>query len=547
MGFSSKILNNSVSSLVAQQAIIATTSNNIANANTPGYARRTVELSNRGSSSRGGEISVGNGVEIGNVTRSVDAFVEKLLNEASAEKAGADTEKDFYSRMERLFSLDESRPTVGSALTEFYNSLNQLSSNPASLELRANVMERGKDLVNTISSTFKALANLQNEADQRLNGEVLNVNTFASQIADLNGKIRTRESTGEVAADERDQRQQLLEKLGEKISFSAIEDSEGQVNLYLGKGFALVSGTTARELTVTTSPSFSGGSLPPSLSGGPLSHIVFDYNSGSGTAHIDLTQSIQSGEGILGGLLAVRGYNDPSNTSAFQANGAIVEMASRIESVTRALITTMNNTYQGAVDENTTTATVFDSSSGDLTGARPAPNGLFDFTYSGTKDSNSDGRITTTDLTASGIDSFSSVLSFAITDPRRIAAALDTNATSGATAFAPGDGRNITRLVAALDASTTSFSVGSYAFVGNFNQQYNESVTHMGSMVERAASTATVAGNNLLTAQSRRDSVSSVNLDEEFANLIKFQRAFQASARMIKVADELLSQIVDLI
>ena len=544
MGFGSKILNNSVGSLLAQQAVIATTSNNIANANTPGYARRTLELETRTGSVSGGQISIGNGVEIGRIVRSVDVFVDKLLREAGGEKAGFDVENDILNRVQNLFSLNESAPTIGSTLTEFYNAVNDLAANPASLELRSNMIERGKDLVNTIKTTYTTIGSLQTQADSQIKTEIDSVNTLATQIADLNGQVRTRESTGNVAADERDQRDVLLQKLAEKVQYTLLEDPDGTTNIFIGKGFALVSGSTARQLDYTQTPSFAAGSTPPSLSGGALGYIVYDYDSSAGSSHIDLTQSMQAGSGTIGSLLRLRGYNDPSNTSAFQSDGSLVDVASRIEAIARTLLTSVNRTYLGASDEDPGTAG-FQASSGDLYGASPSPFGLFSF--AGASDPNSDGLPTGADLTTIGYDNYASLLTFNVTDPKSIAAAYDSDPTAGATTFPPGDGQNLLALSTILQSTNLSFAQGSFSFTGSFDQAYNEAVSHVGVLKSTAASNQKVADANYVAAQSKHDSVSGVSLDEEFSGLIKFQKAFQASARMIKVADDLLDQIVRLI
>ena len=546
VGYSSKILNNSVGSLIAQQAAIAVTSNNIANVHTPGYARRTIEFETRSGGKESGTLSVGNGVQANQVTRVVDSFVDRMLREATGENSGYAVENEFYNRLQAMFALDESAPTIGSTLTEFYNAANGLAGDPSSLELRANLIERGKDLVEAIKSAYATVADLQTEADNRIVTEIDEVNVIAGQIAKLNSEISAREATGNVAADERDQREELLKDLAGKIQYTLLEDSDGQVNIFIGKGFALVSGSTARSLETTATPSFAAGAIPPSLDGQALHYIVFDYDSGAGTSHIDLTQALQSGSGSIGALLKLRGYNDPANTSAFSARGTLVDVASRIEAITRTLLTSVNTTYLGATDEDSGAAG-FQPSSGDLDGNVPSVFGLFDFTYAGVKDSDGDGLPSSADLLATGIDCFTGILSFKPTDPRTIAAAVDADTTEGATVFPAGDGRNILALAATLRSTSLSFSQGSFSMTGSFDQAYNQTLTYVSALKSRAESNERVSEANLLSAQQRRDAVSGVSLDEEFTALIRFQKSFQASARMIKVADDLLSQIVQLI
>jgi flagellar hook-associated protein 1 FlgK len=543
--FTSKLLNSATSSLAAQQAVTATNANNVANASTPGYTRRVVQLQARSGSAEG-HLEFGNGVEVGTVVRQADEFRQRVLEQAISDRAGFEVEQSLLSRIEPLFSVRGDRDTIGSTLTGFFSSLNDLTANPSSVELRSNVIERATDVVNSIRSTYGAIAQAQTEADRRIYAEVDAVNVLTSQIATLNGKIAGHESGNgnAVAADERDRRDKLLNALAEKLSFSKVEQGDGSVLLTLPNGFALVAGTTARPLEVTTSPSFGTGSLPPSLAGGVLGYVVYDYDRGPGSAQIDLTQMLGEGQGTIGGLLRVRGYNDPANASAFQATGLLVELASRVEAIARALLTSVNRTYLGG-DEDSTTAGL-QPSSGDLNGNPPAVYGLFDFQHGGVKDVNGDGLPNDILNPALGIDNFSSILQLTTSDPRKIAAALDLDPVSGARTFSSGDGSNAAAL-AALQGQQLTFSAGLFSITGTFDEACNEAVAHVGSLKARSDSNSAVAEDNFLVAANKRDEVAGVSLDEEFTSLIASQRAFQAAARLLKIADTLLDQIVSLV
>jgi len=523
--YTAKIFNSALSSLNAQQAQLAITSNNIANVNTPGYSRRILNLETRSSGGIAAKLNLGNGVQIGGVQRMSDKFLQQLTQTAMAEKAAANTESEFVNRMEKLFNLTGSGTTVGSGLTAFFGSLNDLSANPSSMELRANVMERAKDLVQAINTTYKGLANLQSEADHRLTVEIKTVNALTDQIAKLNQLISTREATGNVAADERDQRDQLLEHLSEKIGVKIDERSNGAVDITLPNGFALVTGSNSREISTTQNPTYMTSGASPSLGGGALHHIVFDYGTENDPAHINLTEMLATGGGIIGGLLRVRGVPGEGDTSAFQAPGYLVESAAQIEAISRNLLNFFNDTYEGG---------------GDLNGN---PAGAFGFfTFAGEDGTGGHGDIGDPNGPYGGVDNFSSTLSLAFTDPAQLAAAFD----AGGGNFPTGDGQNLDALIALQD-QTMTFSVGSFSMSGTFDEVYNHSVTHIGNVSARADVNKKVAEDNYITASSRRDEVSGVSLDEEFTNLIKFQRGFQASARMLRVADDVLDQIVSLL
>jgi flagellar hook-associated protein 1 FlgK len=190
----------------------------------------------------------------------------------------------------------------------------------------------------------------------------------------------------------------------------------------------------------------------------------------------------------------------------------------------------------------------FQPSSGDLNGNAPGVFGLFDFDFSGVKDVDGDGIPEVSDLlgTAPSIGNFSSILKLGFTDPSAFAAARDNDATQGSTVFPQGDGQNA-EAIAALRSTTFALSLGSFTFSGTLEEAYNATVSYVGNAKSTAQLEVDVAAANLTSTANKRDEFSAVSLDEEFANLIKYQRAFQAAARMIKTAGDLLDQIVSLI
>jgi len=545
--FGAKILGSSISSLTAQQALIANSSNNIANVNTPGYTRRQVEIESRVDVANIGNIlQIGSGVQLGNIKRYTDEFLESQLRSASSKKGQADVRNDYLSRVEVSFALDGPQSTVGSALNNFYSAVNQVGINPSNVDLRINLMQRGEDLIANIRATYATLAGAQSELNHRVPLEINTVNSFTTQIAQLNGLITQREAAGVIAIDERDQRDTVLTKLAEKLSFTTLETANGMLNCYLDNGFPLVNQETSRNLTATSAPSFAASTLPRSLSGEVLSYVTYDFGSATTPSHLDLTQLLKNGSGTLAGILQMRGTTDPSNTSPFEAEGDLVSIASRIEALTRGLLTKANQTYLG-VDEDTVTAG-FQSNAGDLNGNTPGVFGLFDFDFSGVKDVDGDGIPSLSDLTSITplISNFSSLIKLGFTNPAEFAAARDNDPVSGSKVFPPGDGQNAAA-VAALRSTSSAFSLGNFSFSGTMEELYNSSVSYVGNAKAAAYLAVQVSDANLLSASNKRDEFSAVSLDEEFANLIRYQKAFQASARMIKTAGELLDQIVSLI
>jgi len=534
-----------MSAMVAQQALIANTSNNIANVNTPGYTRREISLLNRAdAASIHSSFTFGSGVEVGTIRRITSSFLEATVRDAASRQGMANIADDYLGRIENLFSLTGPQPTIGSTLNDFFSAVNTVAVNPSSVDDRLVLMQRGEDLVNAIKTTYNTIAQTQTELDYQVPQELQQINEYTKQIAQLNDLILRRKGSNVPAIDEEDQRDALLTKLAEKITFSAAEMENGTVSISLANGFPLVSGGTSRELGYTYTPSFGGATLPPSLEGRTLGYVVYNFGSESSPSHLDLTKTIKGGMGSLGGILQLRGYAEVSNTSAFQADGDLVAIATRIEALTRSLLTDVNERYLGP-DEDSSVAGL-QSSAGDLLGGSPDGFGLFDFDYSGVKDADGDGVPSAADLLSSGMSHFSSYLRFAVTDPQRFAAARDVDTTEGSAVFPGGDGQNAAAL-SALKQEVRTLSNGGFSLTGTFDELYSSTVNYVGATKSKAETNVAVAKAAQVSAQTKRDQLSAVSLDEEFANLIKYQKAFQASARLIKSASDMLEQLVALI
>ena len=539
-------MNTAVSALGANQAMIGVTSNNIANVNTEGYVKRSLQLETRTASNMAGGIAIGNGVQVSDIVRQTSTFLERLAREAGGTYQSTLTQDQFLQRIQSYFSFDGETTTIGSSLTAFSNAIGDLSANPANIELRMNVISRAQDLASSVRNTYNSLAQMQDEADQRMVPEIQTINSLTAEIAKLNGEIRSNESTGHAAPDERDKRDQLLKKLSEKMSFSVLELPNGEVNVTLPNGFALVNGVTSRNLSLSKSLSgVPADQIPPSLSGGRLNYIVYDYSNGLGTGQVDLTGLIAQGGGSLGGLLAIRGVNPPLSAApppaatAFSGSGVLVDVASRVEAFARQMLLDINAVYLGDAPALTHTVTP----TGDLDDNPPAAFGLFTIDEGLTAAS---GYPEASDLVASGFDTFASRLKVTFTEPRQVAAARDATVVVPYD-FAQGDGRNMEALSAMLDLSRT-FTLGTgYSFTGTFTESYDEMVANIGNQKSNALVNLNVAEAQANTAEARRDEVSGVSLDEEFTNLIKFQRGYEASARLIKIADQLLQEVVSLI
>ncbi len=549
------LLNIANSSLQTQTQAIRVLGSNIANVNTPGYSRRKPEI-NSLTPQGPQEAALGTGVELSRVSQLVDQFVNANLRGKMSDSAKADARALLLGRAESSFSLDSDVGQIGVALSEFFGALDDLALNPQSIPLRSKVLESGQKLVATISSSFNNIAELQREADTRLGTAVTEVNRLTAQIADINKKIAATEVGDQEHLTLRDQRGVALQDLAKLISFTTIEDSQGRVSVSLADGFGLVTGERSRSLEMTAAPTFAPvGGYPPGMDGSALRHIVFDFDPTAGTSHADYTSVLAAGSGEIAGLLTARGVQSDLDNDPFDAVGDLVSIGSRVEAIAQVLLTSFNMTYLGTTDEDTTTPAYFDPNSGGLNTFGPVTNNpdgsifsLFTFTgANAASDADADGQPELTDLSAVGFASYASRLQFAVPNEESLAAAIDFDPIDGSILFLPGDGTNAAR-VAALRNTLHVVSVGNYSSSGiTIEDIYNETVVAVGGMADRANDDLKLAQDKEAATLELQQSISGVNIDEEFAKLIAFQRAFEASARMIRTGDDLLGQIMQLV
>ncbi len=535
------LLDLSRRALSVQSQALRVIGNNISNVNTEGYSRRKAELVSRGSQG-GGDDAFGSGVNINRVIRVVDKFLGKELQARISTSASAQAKAEFLNRAQAPFSLDQTVGRIGFQLSEFFSSLEDLEVDPANIPLRGNVIDKGAALTQSIQSTYSTIANLQREADNRMGVLVTEVNQITEQIAELNGLITPVANGEQENIGLLDQREQLVRQLSSLIGVETVQNSDGTILVTLQNGFGLVTGNSARALEFTPAPSFAPvGGYPEGLDGQALGHIVFDFDDTATDSHIDLTGVIASSGGQLGGLANVRGIQSATDTSTFDAEGDLVDIAARVESIARDLLTRFNQTYLGSTDEDTGTAG-FQPSSGDLGGTGPGVYGLF--TFAGAADSDTDGL--PDDLTANGLTSYASEIEFGFSDPADFAAALDLDPADNSTSFVDGDGSNISALLALRD-DKINYSLGNFSLSATVEELYDSTVTYVGGVSARAANDYTVAAEQKSQQEELQAAVSGVNIDEELTQLISFQRAFQASAHMIRTGDDLFTEIINLV
>ncbi|MFN3594039.1 MAG: flagellar hook-associated protein FlgK [Thiobacillaceae bacterium] len=545
----SGILGISITGLNAAMGAVRTTQHNIANANTPGYHRQAVQLAANAPAFTGAGF-FGNGVSITTVARIYSQFLDNELMRAQGQLARHEVYAAHASQIDRLLGDQDSG--LNSALSAFFSAVQEVANDPTSMAAREAMLAAGRNLAGRMNNLGVSLEAIQASINAEMATIANQANAYLRRIADLNDRIALMQAMGgEPPNDLIDQREQLTAELNQLIDVSVVRGGDGAYNLYLGGGQPLLTGKQPNLLRVVDDP---------------YDARLKTLALGVGGASLSLDAALVDG-GRLGGLLALRKellqptmqalgrlavaladqFNDIHDnghdlTGAVGGNfftpaAALISQpmpaaGNTGSAVITATLTNSNQltdsdyllTYDGS---NYTLTRLRDGAS--ATGALSAvttlggqPQG---FSLSGA------GAPTAGDrwlirLTADAARSFAVTL----TDPQRIAAA--------APGGAPGDNSNALAL-AALQ-TTPLLSNGTATLSGHYAQL----VARTAGYASEAELSRKAYDNLARQAFEAQQSLSGVNLDEEAANLMRYQQAYQAAARAMQVANTLLDELL---
>lgn len=212
-------LNIGAESLYNTRQGVDTAGHNIANAQTEGYSRQRVNLTAREPSEHRGMI-IGNGSYIENITRAHDSYLEKQLNQAHQANGETAARFDALKSMEGIFS-PELNAGVGDELTSFFNAIQDLSNFPEELTVRTHVREAASNLAGAFKRVDASLLEHRQDLNNRVIGEVTEVNQIIKQIAQLNIDIGSLEGgQSQKANDLRDKQDLLLRDLNNRVEIN---------------------------------------------------------------------------------------------------------------------------------------------------------------------------------------------------------------------------------------------------------------------------------------------------------------------------------------
>jgi flagellar hook-associated protein 1 FlgK len=537
--------------IFAQQGALYTTGNNIANANTPGYSRQRVNFVQSTAIPAPGinraqtPGQMGTGVEMGSIQRVRESFIDIQYRGENNKLGYWDSKANALSKMEDIVN-EPSTNGLAATMSQFWQSLQDLSVNPENEGARAVVLQRGLAVTETFHYMHDSIQAIKDDLGNEINVSLVDMNSILKQINEVNKQISEIEPHGYLPNDLYDQRDQLVDQLSNYVNISVDRISSGGQSLAQAEGIYKITLMDANgnkmenadgtDLLVVDKDSYTAfgvvdgtdnnnDNIPDQPSGDGVGDLSL-YKIDSRTAEIDPsfttlpvydqdTNTTIFSQGKMRGLIENFGYNIDAGTPP-TVNGTYPYMLDNLDKMAFTFGTIFNEIHSQGIDLN------------NNPGSSEFFKNLSETDYKG---ASKDIQMNT-DL-----------------QTREIAASVSGDAGDGSNAINLGNIQKFqltpeTLLLiggGSLDITALNLPIQS----GTISSFYEGVIGRLGVDSKQAIRLNDNSALLLQSVNENRQSVSSVSLDEEMTNMIKFQQAYNSSARMITVVDEMLDKIIN--
>lgn len=310
-------LNTSLTGLNAAQTGLSLVASNVANAQTPGYVRKTVSLVNSSVGTTGG------GVRVASINRVLDQFVQTQLRTESAGGSYADLRAQMYEQLQNLYGVPGSTSTLESSFNSFTAALQALTTSPGDRPTQVAVISAAQTLTQQLNSMSTGVQSLRSQAELGLADDVSQANTALQQIAQLNQQLGASQSDSATAALE-DQRDSYIAQLSKLMDIRVIAGDHNQVTVLTTSGVQLVgaqASTLSFDAQGTMTPQAQWSADPTKRTVGT---ITLTAPNGGGTTDLLATNSIRSGE--------IAAYVDMRDRTLVQAQTQLDQFAAAMAS-----------------------------------------------------------------------------------------------------------------------------------------------------------------------------------------------------------------------
>ncbi len=231
---------SALSALRTNSTALGVVSNNVANLNTDGYARRVV---NQQTLAAAGQLV---GVDIASIERVASQYLSQETLSAGASAANYDTQAGFFSQLNGLLGAPGDNQSLASQLNDLSSAYATASQAPSAGASRTAVMSALNNLASTFSNVSSTISSLRTQVDQQAVNTIGSTNQLIKQIYDLNQQIRSASASGSEPSALLDQRDVALSNLSKVMDVRSTEQSDGSVIVSTGDGMNLVSNTYAQ-------------------------------------------------------------------------------------------------------------------------------------------------------------------------------------------------------------------------------------------------------------------------------------------------------------
>ncbi len=549
----------SISGMRAAQIGLSTTGHNITNVSTTGFHRQEI-VQSANTPLRTGSGYLGQGVNVDTVIRAYSSFLDNQVNSSQTTSSYLDT---YYAEISQINNmLADPSAGLSPALQGFFSGVNEVAAHPESIPSRQSMLSSSEALV----SRFQALSQRFDEIRDGVNTQVMStvslINSYARNIASLNNQIVLANAggNGQPANDLLDQRDTLVAELNKEINVTVVKQDDGGYNIFIGQGQALVVGQQALALEARPDPANPENTGVAYISYGGSAQFLPDtaLNGGNlGGLLAFRRESLDSAQNQLG-LVAVglaQTFNDQhrlgddlngvAGGNYFNVRGPTGVSGSNAVPSAKVVGNSLNNALSGSpavtltdVTQVTTSDYRLDRTAGGFTLTRLSDNSI-PFSNAALPQV-VDGLTIAAFAPSSAGDSWliqptrdaARDIGVTFTDTRKIAAA--------ATGGGAYDNRNAL-LLAGLQ--TQPLLQGGTA---TYQNTYSQLVSDVGTKTRDVFVTGQAQATLLSQTQATQQSLSGVNLDEEAANLMRYQMAYQASGKMMQTAMTVFNTLLEL-
>lgn len=551
MAGSGDLLGTAISGLVAFQQNMSVAGHNITNVDTDGYSRQSVELATRAPNPSASGF-VGTGVSAVTIKRNYDNLLFEQITTRNATYGQLDTLNRMASRIDNM--LGDEQSGLDPVLQTFFDSLHGVANNPTSIPSRQVLLSDAQSLTNRFAIISEQFSDLRTTINTQLEVYANEITGIASSIAQMNEGITLQRgiSGGQPPNDLLDKRDMLVNRLSELVAVKTVEGNDGSLNVFIGSGQSLVLGGTASTFEVSRND---------------YDQTEYEINFTTNSVSFSISEQLRGGK--LGGLLEFRReVLDPAQNAVGRVAIALADQINTQHQVgddlngangglffnnivaTSSVVLPNSNNAGGS---DTVSITIDDTSLIQVSDYRLNYDGV-NFTLRRLSDDAvvaSGGALPLAvaadgiTVSAAGGASYAAGDSFLIRPVRNgaqdIAMTITDPATIAAAANGAAIGDNTNALVLA--------NMQNQKLMGNGTETYQ---TAYGRMVAKVGVQTREAGINaeaqkalVKRANEAMTSVSGVNLDEEAANLLKYQQSYQAAARVITVANDIFQSLIN--